>query len=212
MPGGRQAARPRRADGQKVLLAVKSMGGESAQAWRGMLDDLIRRGLRRPEFRCGLGQGTRPTGASGLDSAIRCTVHKHRNLLAHAPERLHEEITEDYNNMIYAETSQQIEARRKAFIRKWRIKHRPAADSPEEAGARLSASPACRRNNGGAPALPMPSNGCTRSSRADQDTDRAAFRRRRGDVILGVSGIRPDQHAQSRWMEDSRPRGCRSGK
>jgi transposase-like protein len=24
-----------------------------------------------------------------------CTVHKHRNLLAHAPERLHNEITTD---------------------------------------------------------------------------------------------------------------------
>jgi len=31
----------------------------------------------------------------------RCTVHKHRNLLAHAPERLHEEIPADYNDMIY---------------------------------------------------------------------------------------------------------------
>ena len=129
-----------RADGQKVLLAVKSMGGESAEAWRGVLDDLIRRGLRRPEFLI-------VDGAAGLDSAIaavwgdvpvqRCTVHKHRNLLAHAPERLHEEITADYNDVIYAETSQQIEARRKAFIRKWRIKHRPVADSLEEAGARL---------------------------------------------------------------------------
>ena len=39
-----------RANGQKVLLAVKSMGGESAEAWRTVLDDLIRRGLRRPEF------------------------------------------------------------------------------------------------------------------------------------------------------------------
>jgi putative transposase len=28
----------------------------------------------------------------------RCTVHKHRNLSAHAPERLHEEITADYND------------------------------------------------------------------------------------------------------------------
>ena len=34
----------------------------------------------------------------------RCTVHKHRNLLAHAPERLHEEIGADYSNMIYAAT------------------------------------------------------------------------------------------------------------
>lgn len=48
----------------------------------------------------------------------RCTVHKHRNLLAHAPERLHEEITADNNDMIYAATHEEVEARRKAFIRK----------------------------------------------------------------------------------------------
>jgi len=129
-----------RADGQKVLLAIKSMGGESAEAWRSVLDDLTRRGLQPPEFLI-------VDSAPGLDSAIaavwggvsvqRCTVHKHRNLLAHAPERLHEEITVDYNDMIYAETSQKIEVRRKAFIRKWRIKHRAVADSLEEAGARL---------------------------------------------------------------------------
>ena len=84
---------------------------------------------------------------SGLESAIaavwdgvpvqRCTVHKHRNLLAHAPERLHEEITADYNDMIYAATRKEIETRRKAFIRKWRLKHRAVADSLEEAGDRL---------------------------------------------------------------------------
>ena len=131
-----------RADGQKVLLAIKSMGGESAEAWRTVLDDLIRRGLRRPEFLI-------VDGASGLDKAIaavwdgvpvqRCTVHKHRNLLAHAPERLHDEITADYNDMIYAATRPEIETRRKAFIRKWRLKHRPVADSLEEAGERLFA-------------------------------------------------------------------------
>jgi len=128
------------ADGQKVLLAVKSMGGESAQAWRTVLDDLIRRGLRQPELLI-------IDGGSGLESAIaavwnevpvqRCTVHKHRNLLAHAPERLHEEITADYNDMIYATTREEVEARRKAFIRKWRVKHRAVADSLEEAGDRL---------------------------------------------------------------------------
>jgi hypothetical protein len=35
-----------RQDGQKVLLAVKSMGGESEAAWRALLDDLINRGLK----------------------------------------------------------------------------------------------------------------------------------------------------------------------
>jgi Transposase, Mutator family len=33
-------------DGQKVLLAIKSMGGESSEAWRTVLDDLINRGLQ----------------------------------------------------------------------------------------------------------------------------------------------------------------------
>jgi putative transposase len=129
-----------RVDGQKVLLAVKSMGGESSEAWRAVLDDLIRRGLRRPEFLI-------VDGAPGLENAIatvwdgvpvqRCTVHKHRNLLAHAPKRLHEEITADYNDMIYAASREEVEARRKAFIRKWRLKHRAVADSLEEAGDRL---------------------------------------------------------------------------
>jgi len=131
-----------RADGQKVLLAIKSMGGESAEAWRSVLDGLIRRGLRRPEFLI-------VDGSGGLDSAIaavwdgvpvqRCTVHKHRNLLAHAPERLHDEVTADYNDMIYATTREEITARRKAFIRKWRLKHRAVADSLEEAGDQLFA-------------------------------------------------------------------------
>jgi len=129
-----------RADGQKVLLAIKNMGGESAEAWRTVLDDLIKRGLQRPEFLI-------VDGAPGLDKAIaavwdgvpvqRCTVHKHRNLLAHSPERLHDEITADYNDMIYATTPEEIAARRKAFIRKWRLKHRAVADSLEEAGDRL---------------------------------------------------------------------------
>jgi putative transposase len=129
-----------RQDGQKVVLAIKSMGGESTEAWRTVLDDLIKRGLRRPEFLI-------VDGAPGLDKAIaavwdgvpvqRCTVHKHRNLLAHAPERLHEEIGTDYRDMIYAATREEIEMRRKAFIRKWRLKHRAVADSLEEAGDRL---------------------------------------------------------------------------
>jgi putative transposase len=129
-----------REDGQKVLLAIKQMGGESTEAWRTVLDDLVRRGLRRPELLI-------VDGGAGLESAIaavwdsvavqRCTVHKHRNLLAHAPERLHEEITEDYNEMIYAETPEAIEKHRKAFIRKWRLKHEAVANSLEEAGDRL---------------------------------------------------------------------------
>jgi putative transposase len=129
-----------RRDGQKMLLAVRNMGGESEAAWRSLLDDLISRGLRAPDF-------VVIDGAPGLEKALglvwpdalvqRCTVHKHRNLLAHAPDRLHDEISADYNDMIYAGTPKDIETRRKSFIRKWRLKCRAVADSLEEAGDQL---------------------------------------------------------------------------
>src|SRR6187431_797332 len=129
-----------RRDGQKVLLAVRNMGGESEAAWRAILDDLTKRGLRTPEFLI-------IDGAAGLEKALgalwpevptqRCTVHKHRNLLAHAPDALHDEISADYNDMIYAKSAKEIEARRRAFLRKWRLKCRAVANSLEEAGERL---------------------------------------------------------------------------
>jgi putative transposase len=129
-----------REDGQKVLLAVKNMGGETSEAWRVVLDDLVKRGLRRPEF-------LMVDGGSGLEQALaglwgdvptqRCTVHKHRNLLAHAPQRLHEQVSADYTDMIYAASPGEVEARRRAFIRKWRLKCKAVADSLEEAGDRL---------------------------------------------------------------------------
>ena len=131
-----------RRDGQKVLLAVKNMGGESEAAWRSVLDDLIARGLRTPDFLI-------IDGGAGLERALaalwpdvpaqRCTVHKHRNLLAHAPDALHEEVTADYTDMIYAETAKEVQARRKAFLRKWRLRCPAVATSLEEAGDRLFA-------------------------------------------------------------------------
>jgi putative transposase len=69
-----------RRDGQKVLLAVRNMGGESEAAWRGLLDDLVWRGLQAPEF-------VTVDGAAGLEKALgwcgpthwcsAATVHKH---------------------------------------------------------------------------------------------------------------------------------------
>src|SRR3712207_923953 len=130
-----------RRDGQKVLLAVRNMGGESEAAWRAVLDDLVARGLRTPESLV-------IDGAAGLERALAalwpgvpaqpCTVHKHRNLLAHAPEALHEEVSADYTDMIYAATPKEIEARRRAFLRKWRLKCRAVADKIGRASCRGS--------------------------------------------------------------------------
>lgn len=132
-----------RRDGKKVLLSIRNMGGESKAAWGEFLGDLDARGLQRPDF-------VIVDGAPGLEAALvalwgeelpiqRCTVHKHRNLLGHAPKHMHDELTEDYRDMIYADTAAEIETRRKAFLRKWRLKCRAVADSLEEAGDRLFA-------------------------------------------------------------------------
>ena len=130
-----------RRDGQKVLLSIRNMGGESTAAWGQFLNDLDARGLKRPEF-------VIVDGAPGLEAALvalwgedlpiqRCTVHKHRNLLAHAPRHMQDELTEDYRDMVYADTAAEVETRRKTFLRKWRLKCRAVADSLEEAGDRL---------------------------------------------------------------------------
>jgi len=131
-----------RRDGQKVLLAVKNMGGESEAAWRSILDDLLARRLRTPDFLL-------TDGAAGLERAVaalwpdvpaqRCTVHKHRNLLAHAPDALHEEVSADDTDMIYADTPKAVQDRRRAFLRKWRPRCPAVANSLEEAGDRLFA-------------------------------------------------------------------------
>ena len=51
------------ADGQKVQLAIRSMGGESEAAWRTVLDDLVARGLKKPELAI-------VDGAPGLEKAL----------------------------------------------------------------------------------------------------------------------------------------------
>jgi putative transposase len=129
-----------RRDGQKVVIAIKNMGGESEAAWRAMLDDLTSRGLGRPEL-------VIVDGGKGLEAALaslwddvpvqRCTVHKERNLLAHAPQHLHDEIKADFNDMVHAGSAAEVVAKRKVFLGKWKLRCRAVADSLEEAGERL---------------------------------------------------------------------------
>ncbi len=65
--------------------------------------------------------------------------------MAHAPDALHEawaaERTKaaDYTDMIPAETAKEVQARRKAFRPKWRLRCPAVATSLEEAGDRLFA-------------------------------------------------------------------------
>ena len=52
-----------RRDGQKVLLSIRNMGGESTAAWGAFLGDLDARGLNRPQF-------VIVDGAPGLEAAL----------------------------------------------------------------------------------------------------------------------------------------------
>src|SRR5574337_1579392 len=119
---------------------MSAMLGGSEAAWRALLEALVARGLATPKLAI-------VDGGKGLEAALgalwpaipvqRCTVHKHRNLLAHAPKKMHEEIGADYTDMIYAKTAAEVRDKRKAFLRKWKLKCRAVADSLEEAGDRL---------------------------------------------------------------------------
>jgi len=50
---------------------------------------------------------------------------------------MHDDISTDYNDMIYVGSKPAIEAKRKAFVRKWPLKCRAVADSLEECQRRL---------------------------------------------------------------------------
>jgi putative transposase len=129
-----------RRDGQKVVLAIRNMGGESEAAWGAVLDDLLARALAKPEL-------VIVDGSKGLEAALaclwddvpvqRCTVHKERNLLAHAPKHLHDEIKAEFNDMMQAKTADDVLSKRRVFLAKWKLRCRAVADSLQEAGERL---------------------------------------------------------------------------
>jgi transposase-like protein len=166
-----------RRDGQKVVLAIKNMGGESEAAWRAVLDDLLARGMAKPELII-------VDGGKGLEAALaslwddvpvqRCTVHKERNLLAHAPKHLDDEIKADFNDMMHAKSAAEVLLRRKAFLAKWKLRCQPVAASLEEADERLFTF---LRYPPRAVAL----------------------------VALGAPGVGSDHHAPGRRLADPRP-------
>ena len=88
-----------RRDGQKVVLAIKNMGGETETAWRAVLDDLLARGLaRRKAFLAKWKLRCRPV-ATSLEEAgarlftfVRYPPEQWRSSrTTNAIERLHEE-------------------------------------------------------------------------------------------------------------------------
>ena len=131
------------------------------------------------------------------------TVHKHRNLLAHAPDRLHEEVSADYTDMIYAANATEVAERRKAFLRKWRLKCRAVADSLEEAGDKLftfTRLPPSQWKSA------RTTNAVERLheefKRPDQDPNRPALGGNSRHAVLGSARLGPDYDEKNRRLAD----------
>jgi putative transposase len=129
-----------RIDGEKELLSIQLMGSESKAAWRDFVDDLAQRGLGEPVL-CII------DGNAGLRSAIgqvwpraavqRCVVHKLRNLEAHCPKRMVDELRSDFHAITEARSLARAQAAHRAFSRRWYTRVPGVARSLEEAGEEL---------------------------------------------------------------------------
>ena len=203
-----------RRDGQKVVLAIRNMGGESEAAWRAVLDDLTSRGLARPDL-------VIVDGGKGLEAALaslwddvpvqRCTVHKERNLLAHAPKHLHDEIKAEFNDMVHAEERRggrrqaqgvpgQVEAALSRGRRQPRGSRRAPVHLPALPARAMALAEDHERHRTSARGVQAP----------DQDPVPAALRRDRRHAVLGAPGLGSDHHAPGRWLAHPRPLTHRS--
>jgi len=129
-----------RETGERVLLAVRIATGESAAGWRSVLDDLMGRGLAAPQL-CII------DGSGGLRAALtqrwpetaiqRCTVHKLRNLHAHAPHHSYAAVKADFHTVVYAGSRADAERAYARMQRRWTQRCPAVAESLAEAGHEL---------------------------------------------------------------------------
>ena len=127
-------------NGQKALIALQLVAGETTAAWATLIADLARRGLTAPVLNV-------VDGNPGLLRALhdawpttqiqRCTRHKWENLKAHAPKHAHGELKRDYDAIVMATDLTAARAAYRAFVRKWTPLCPAAVRSLEEAGEQL---------------------------------------------------------------------------
>ena len=127
-------------DGGRVLLALEARTSESEAAWSAVTEDLAARGVRAPILAV-------IDGNAGLHGAVkttwpwidvqRCTKHKLENLATHAPKRHYDEIKEDYQAIVYADTEVQARRAYARFEKKWSKSCPGVVKSLGEAGEEL---------------------------------------------------------------------------
>lgn len=126
--------------GEKVLLSLRMAGGETTTAWRALVEDLSRRGLKAPVL-CIIDGSAALRGALQQvwpDTQVqRCVVHKLQNLLAHAPRHAHEKVREDFHKILYAPSLVMARQAYQRVLARWSKRCAAVAASLEEAGEEL---------------------------------------------------------------------------
>lgn len=126
------------AEGTKHVLGVREGTTENAAVCRGLLSDLIERGLAADQNRLFVidgGKGLRKAirGVFGATAQIqRCQVHKERNVLEHLPERDKARVRGELRRAWSSDTKETAVRRLHALARQLESRHPGAAESVRE--------------------------------------------------------------------------------
>ena len=125
------------------------------------------------------------------------------------PSALHDEITADYNDMIYAATREEFEPWRKSFLRKWRLKHAAVVESLREAGDRLFTFTRLPPSQWRSARTTNAIERCTRSSSEGSRRRLCCLPQRPRPCCSGHCSL-PAQHAKGRRLANTRYQAYRS--
>jgi len=118
-------------DGSRELVGVSLGNRESYNAWKGFLEDLIRRGMSDPML-------TIIDGCPGLIKAVdevfpesdkqRCTKHRTENVLDKVLEQDRASVKESVRKVFYASTYEHAKEAVELFKKKWSMKYPSAVE------------------------------------------------------------------------------------
>ncbi len=113
-------------DGSRELVGVSLGNSESYNAWKGFLEDLLRRGMGAPML-------TVIDGCPGLIKAVdevfpesdkqRCTKHRTENVLDKVLEQDKASVKESVRKVFYASTYEHAKEAVELFKKKWSMKY-----------------------------------------------------------------------------------------
>ncbi|MEW6054952.1 MAG: IS256 family transposase [Nitrospirota bacterium] len=118
-------------DGSRELVSVSLGNRESYNAWKGFLEDLIKRGMSEPML-------TIIDGCPGLIKAVdevfpesdkqRCTKHRTENVLDKVLEQDKVSVKESVRKVFYASTYEHAKEAVEMFKKKWSMKYPSAVE------------------------------------------------------------------------------------